>query len=763
MTGPTGPQGITGSDGVTGSDGGTGPTGAIGSQGITGDTGAQGEVGITGAQGPTGDTGAVGAQGITGDTGAQGEQGPTGNTGAVGEQGITGDTGAVGSQGPIGYTGSGGSGSGNGYTGSLGIAGYVGSTGSNGIDGYVGSAGVNGYIGSAGVDGYVGSAGVDGYVGSAGVDGYVGSAGVDGYVGSQGDLGYTGSQSYTGSQGYIGSFGYTGSQGPLGYTGSIPGTYVSSIASGTGTVISAATGAVTVWMNTGTLVTNAVNLTNAGNTMRVVSAPSALTGASENVVGDIAFDANYIYRCFAAYDNGVYTTTLYAAAFNTTTFAVNKGSYGTPTTSWTIRVGTIPTAYSITNVVDSGAYWSITWSFGNATVGSGATVTLTSPTPATNWTRTPWMTTGATASAGTLTNFIVSSVLTATNIVVTSDATTTATNNGALVVRGGVGIAGGIITGGAVDFGGKLTARGNIDIIPNSYLITNRIDLSTSTVAYLWNTEVATANIATGARIINMGYVATVNISGSLNTTAGFTATNANLNNGINVNYNPYSTVGAAIFATGKDTQGGTGYFDFLKATNTTSGATNPNKSFRVDSIGSLHIINSAYSATLLALTDAGALDVKNSISVGGKKAVNGPAFRAYVDSNQTIVQGAQRKVTFGTENFDTDGCFSSSTFTPNIEGYYQLNATVRISGPASTGEVMIVLYKNGTEYARGNNESGTEQGASFYSMQVSDIAYANGTTDTFEVYIQQVSGSDRTTTAGSAISHFSGVMVRGA
>jgi len=47
--------------------------------------------------------------------------------------------------------------------------------------------------------------------------------------------------------------------------------------------------------------------------------------------------------------------------------------------------------------------------------------------------------------------------------------------------------------------------------------------------------------------------------------------------------------------------------------------------------------------------------------------------------------------------------------------------------------------------------------------MRVSDIAYANGTTDYYEVYIQQSSGANRTTTSGSAISYFSGVMVRGA
>jgi hypothetical protein len=231
----------------------------------------------------------------------------------------------------------------------------------------------------------------------------------------------------------------------------------------------------------------------------------------------------------------------------------------------------------------------------------------------------------------------------------------------------------------------------------------------------------------------------------------------------LSVTYTPATTTGSAITTTGKDTQGGTGYFDFFKATNTTSGVTNPNKTFRLTSTGTVEIINSAYSATLLSLSDAGYLSVSGDYRVNGKKAVNGPSFRAYVATGQQITSGSQQKVTFGTENFDTDGCFASSTFTPNVEGYYQFNATVRISGGASTGECMLVLYKNGSEYARGNNQSGTEQGASFYSMQVSDIAYANGTTDNFDIRIQQTSGGDKTTTAGSTISYFSGCMIRGA
>jgi hypothetical protein len=202
------------------------------------------------------------------------------------------------------------------------------------------------------------------------------------------------------------------------------------------------------------------------------------------------------------------------------------------------------------------------------------------------------------------------------------------------------------------------------------------------------------------------------------------------------------------------------GYADFLRVTNASGGVTNPNKSLRLNSTGGIEIINSAYTATLFTLTDTGNLAVPGTMSASN---LNGPAFRAYISVAQTITSGSQQKVTFGIETFDTNNNFASSTFTPTVSGYYQFNATVRLDGSSSTGECMIILYKNGTEYARGTNESGTEQGANFWSMQVSDVAFANGSTDTFEIYIQQTSGGSRSTTAGQSISYFSGVMVRGA
>jgi hypothetical protein len=246
-------------------------------------------------------------------------------------------------------------------------------------------------------------------------------------------------------------------------------------------------------------------------------------------------------------------------------------------------------------------------------------------------------------------------------------------------------------------------------------------------------------------------------------------ATHGNLsipNGNVTITYTPATATGYGITISAADTQGGTGFADFLKATNTSSGATNPNKSFRVNNVGAFEIINSAYTGTLLSLSDTGNLNIAGQYQVSGKQAVNGPAFSAYANSTlQTITSGSQQKVLFQTEEFDTNNNYASSRFTPTVEGYYQLNAEVRLDGVSGTGEMMIILYKNGAEYKRGTNQSGVQIATNFWAMQVSSLVYANGTGDYFEIYVQQGSGGSVSVTAvnNPAITWFNGCMLRGA
>lgn len=169
------------------------------------------------------------------------------------------------------------------------------------------------------------------------------------------------------------------------------------------------------------------------------------------------------------------------------------------------------------------------------------------------------------------------------------------------------------------------------------------------------------------------------------------------------------------------------------------------------------------------SLTSVGTLtnlNVTNPISVNNNQAVNGPAFSAYANNTlQTITSGSQQKVLFQVEEFDTNNNFASSRFTPTVAGYYQLNAEVRFDGASGTGEIMIIIWKNGSEYKRGTNQQGVQIATNFWAMQVSSLVYANGTSDYFEIYVQQTSGGNLTVTAvnSPAITWFNGCMLRGA
>ncbi len=75
------------------------------------------------------------------------------------------------------------------------------------------------------------------------------------------------------------------------------------------------------------------------------------------------------------------------------------------------------------------------------------------------------------------------------------------------------------------------------------------------------------------------------------------------------------SATSGSLMLIGQNTKGGSAYHDFLYATNTVSGVVNPNKHFRLDNIGNLEIINSAYASAIFTLTDSGSLQLPTAQS----------------------------------------------------------------------------------------------------------------------------------------------------
>jgi len=150
--------------------------------------------------------------------------------------------------------------------------------------------------------------------------------------------------------------------------------------------------------------------------------------------------------------------------------------------------------------------------------------------------------------------------------------------------------------------------------------------------------------------------------------------------------------------------------------------------------------------------------------SVTGTAMVSGnmPAFSAYADTAQTVTSNVFTKVTFGTEEFDTNNNFASSRFTPTVAGYYQINANIYCKASSSISNVAIAFYKNGSAFIF---PMGIAVSTGEPLISSSCLVYFNGSTDYLEVY-SRIIGTGTITLGfndSATTSRFSGVLVRSA
>ena len=145
-----------------------------------------------------------------------------------------------------------------------------------------------------------------------------------------------------------------------------------------------------------------------------------------------------------------------------------------------------------------------------------------------------------------------------------------------------------------------------------------------------------------------------------------------------------------------------------------------------------------------------------------GKVMVSGamPAFSAYKGSDQTVTSGVVTKVTYDTEEFDTNSNFASSTFTPTVAGYYQVNATICGAGSSTMTVLIGYIYKNGAAYRFGILDAATGGNS---RANISDLIYMNGTTDYLEIYARCDGTGTMTFTGTATANSFSAVLVRAA
>lgn len=142
----------------------------------------------------------------------------------------------------------------------------------------------------------------------------------------------------------------------------------------------------------------------------------------------------------------------------------------------------------------------------------------------------------------------------------------------------------------------------------------------------------------------------------------------------------------------------------------------------------------------------------------------NGPAFRAYRTTNQSISVGVVTKVSFEAEEFDTAGNFdlATSRFTPNVAGYYQIFGLIYHSATGTRPfEVDTFIYKNGSNVAM--NFLNVATNIITMGCGLSRLIYMNGTTDYLELYGFSTGSVGPVFIGGSQYTYFEGFLARAA
>jgi len=181
-------------------------------------------------------------------------------------------------------------------------------------------------------------------------------------------------------------------------------------------------------------------------------------------------------------------------------------------------------------------------------------------------------------------------------------------------------------------------------------------------------------------------------------------------------------------------------------------------------SMSSVVISGDTSGAITLAAPAVAGTNTINLPAAAGTVMVSGnmPAFSASKTSgDQAITTSTTTKVTFDTEDFDTANCFSSSRFTPNVAGYYQIIFSGQ-SEVTAVGRVITWIYKSGS-LVNFKEENLNSPAVTYPSRFVSAVLYANGTTDYFEIYVRQESGSNKFVYSGANATYFQGYLVRAA
>ena len=159
---------------------------------------------------------------------------------------------------------------------------------------------------------------------------------------------------------------------------------------------------------------------------------------------------------------------------------------------------------------------------------------------------------------------------------------------------------------------------------------------------------------------------------------------------------------------------------------------------------------------TVGGLTDATIQQADLAPNVAG----NGPAFCAYLSTNQSIATNTWTKIAWNAKEFDTHNAFDSTTnyrFQPQVAGYYQIQGMWECNSAATYSYADI--RKNAASFRVILASQGSGTSNPFFGL-----VYLNGSTDYVDVWAFIVGGTSPNAIYGSQIfTSIQGFLVRAA
>lgn len=159
--------------------------------------------------------------------------------------------------------------------------------------------------------------------------------------------------------------------------------------------------------------------------------------------------------------------------------------------------------------------------------------------------------------------------------------------------------------------------------------------------------------------------------------------------------------LGGQLQISGANAVGGAGYNTFLTVQNSTSGATNPKKYFRLNSTGGLEVINDGYTAAILVVDNSGIL----SFNSGFGSAAPAYACRAWCTYNgvtssivasaniSSVTKNSTGYYTFNFSNAMPDANYSTQANVQKDDGSNDANAYAQAGGYATAKQTAALTY----------------------------------------------------------------------